>query len=390
MKKTRVLIVDDSALVRRALAEIISTAEDLEVVGSAADPVFAARKLEKLEPDVLTLDVELPNADGIAFLAEVMQRRPMPVVLISDVPARTPDLPQRALALGAADFIEKPQARVAEALKDHAREIVERIRRAARTARSAELTKSASRRDRLGPERARAAEARAAARAQSADAILSRRPAPRGVTEPLIALGASTGGTEALERLLSSLPGAMPPIVIVQHISRAFSESFAERLDACSAATVRQVVDGDLLEPGRVYVAPGDRHLVVTRQAGRYVAQLVDGPPVNRHRPSVDVLFRSVAQSAGARAIGVLLTGMGDDGARGLGELRESGASTIAQDEATSAVWGMPGEAVRRGAAAEVLPLDEIGLRLERLIRARIRGDGRESRPDAAGLEQAP
>jgi two-component system chemotaxis response regulator CheB len=352
----RVLIVDDSALVRKLLSEMLATARDIEVVGTAADPYAARERIKQLNPDVITLDVEMPRMDGITFLENLMRLRPMPVVMVSSLTQQGADVTLRALELGAVDFVAKPRIDVAGTLSDYADELIAKVKVAA----SARINPRANQ-----PRAVRPVDAR-----HSADAVLPAA-VPRRVlqtTERVIAIGSSTGGTEAIRELLQALPPDAPAIVISQHIPAAFSKPFAERMDRSSAMSVCQATDGQYILPGHVYIAPGDHHLLVERDGARYRCRLSDGPPVNRHRPSVDVMFRSVAQNVGPNALGVILTGMGDDGARGLKEMLEAGAATIAQDEASSVVWGMPGAAFKMGAAQQVLPLHRIPAELLRLL----------------------
>jgi two-component system, chemotaxis family, protein-glutamate methylesterase/glutaminase len=349
----KVLIIDDSALVRQMLTGILSDAGDIEVVGSAADPYIARDKIKKLKPDVLTLDVEMPRMDGLTFLGNLMRLRPMPVVMISSLTEQGADTTLQALELGAVDFVPKPKLDVSVGLRDYAEQIITKVRLAARA--------------RVRP---LAAPSRTISQRHSADAILPGAGPPRRhfrTTDRVIGIGASTGGTEAIKEVISALPADMPGIVISQHIPEAFSGPFARRVDSVSAMSVCEARDGQQLLPGHVYIAPGDRHLLVTRDGARYVCSLSDGPPVNRHRPSVDVMFRSLAQNAGPNALAVMLTGMGADGAEGMGEMRHAGARTLAQDEKSSVVWGMPGEVVKRGFAQEVLSLGKIAGRLVEL-----------------------
>jgi two-component system chemotaxis response regulator CheB len=348
MKKVRVLIVDDSALVRRLLTEIFATDRDIEVVGAANDPYMAREKIKQLNPDVITLDVEMPRMDGVTFLENLMRLRPMPVVMVSSLTQAGADVTLRALELGAVDFVTKPKADLAGSLANYAEEITTKVKAAAGARPRARTAPPPS----SGP-----------APRLSADAVLPGVPKRSSVlrtTEKIIAIGASTGGTEALRELVSALPPDAPAIVISQHIPAAFSGPFAQRLDKDSAMAVAEAQDGQYLLPGHVYVAPGDRHLIVERDGARYRCRLNDGPPVNRHRPSVDVMFRSVANSVGPNAVGIILTGMGDDGARGLKEMLDAGARTVAQDEQSSVVWGMPGSAVKLGAAELIQPLSRI------------------------------
>ena len=355
--RIRVLIVDDSALVRRILSEVLSADPALEVVGTASDAYVARDKIKQLNPDVLTLDVEMPKMDGVTFLRNLMRLRPMPVVMVSSLTEHGAEVTLDALAVGAVDYLPKPKIDIAATLTDYADELRAKIRSAA-AARVRPYTGAAS-----------APGVNGVAPRLGVDAVLARSSARRQfrTTERIIAIGASTGGTEAIKEVLVQLPADTPGIVITQHIPKAFSAAFARRMDACCQMTVYEAEDGQVILPGHVYIAPGDQHLLVVRDGARYVCRLDDGPPVNRHKPSVDVLFRSVAQQAGRNAVGVILTGMGKDGAVGLKEVREAGGPTIAQDEATSVVWGMPGEAVAIGAAAETLPLGQVAARLSAL-----------------------
>jgi two-component system, chemotaxis family, protein-glutamate methylesterase/glutaminase len=353
----KVLIVDDSALVRKLLTEMLTKDPDIEVIGTAADPYAAREKIKALNPDVCTLDVEMPRMDGVTFLENLMRLRPMPVVMVSSLTQQGADITLRALELGAIDFVAKPKIDVAGSLASYADELVAKVKVAA----SARVNARAS--------AARLASVQVDPR-RTADAVLpsSSRPRVLRTTERIIAIGASTGGTEAIREVLEALPPDAPAIVISQHIPAAFSRPFAERMNRCSQMSVCEAQDGQYILPGHAYIAPGDRHLLVVRDGARYLCRLSDGPHVNRHRPSVDVMFRSVAQNVGVNAIGLILTGMGDDGARGLKEMLEAGAPTIAQDEASSVVWGMPGAAYKIGAAQHVLPLHRIPVELLRLV----------------------
>ncbi|WP_369932740.1 protein-glutamate methylesterase/protein-glutamine glutaminase [Xanthomonas tesorieronis] len=343
----RVLIVDDSAVVRQMLTEILSRAPGVEVVGSAADPLLAREKIKRLNPDVITLDVEMPRMDGLAFLENLMRLRPTPVVMISSLTERGADTTLQALALGAVDFISKPKLDVARGLEEYAEEIVGKVKAAAK-AKVRALDRPAAPRP-----------AGNAVVAPSAVSTLKFR-----TTDRLIAIGASAGGTEALRVVLEGMPADAPAVVMTQHLPAGFSTAFADRLNRHSAMAVREASEGEAILPGHAYLPPGGKHLQVVRDGARWRCKIDDGPPVNRHKPAVDVLFQSVARNAGANAIGAVLTGMGDDGARGLLEMLQAGASTLVQDEATSVVWGMPGTAFRLGAAQEVLPLDRIAERL--------------------------
>ena len=353
------LIVDDSALIRQMLTEMINQDPQLEVVGVAQDPYIAREKIKHLNPDVLTLDVEMPRMDGITFLRNVMRLRPMPVVMVSTLTEAGADVTLEALELGAVDFVTKPKLDIAGKLQEYADELIEKIKIAA-------TARVRTRADQLVN--------RAPDPKLSADAVLQKNSAQHvttlRTTDKIIAIGASTGGTEAIREVLEHMPADSPGIVITQHIPPKFSTSFAQRMNNISAMTVYEAADGMQIVPGHAYIAPGDQHLIVERSGARYYCRLNDGPPVNRHRPSVDVLFRSVAQSVGPNAIGVILTGMGDDGARGLLEMKQAGAPTVGQDEASSVVWGMPGEAVKLGSVDTQLALGKIAAKLITLGRS--------------------
>ena len=354
-RRIRVLIVDDSALVRKLLTEMLGSAYDIEVVGSAPDAYSAREKIKSLNPDVLTLDVEMPRMDGVTFLRNLMRLRPMPVVMVSSLTDAGAEITLDALSIGAVDYLSKPKVDLAATLADYRDELLEKVRCAAR----ARIRAYEPKVDRG------AANSAVASPSLSADAVLQKAaPVKFRTTDRLIAVGASTGGTEAIKEFLMGMPPDSPGIVIAQHIPKAFSTPFAERMNRSCQLTVFEAQDGQQIMPGHAYIAPGDRHLLVVRSGARWICKLDDGPPVNRHKPSVDVLFRSVAQEAGYNAIGVILTGMGKDGAQGLLERRQAGSPTIAQDEATSVVWGMPGEAVAMGAAIEELPLQRIASRV--------------------------
>ncbi len=356
-RKIKVFCIDDSSMVRQLLTEIFSSQPDFEVVGTAPDAFIAREKIKQTNPDVLTLDVEMPRMDGLTFLRNLMRLRPMPVVMVSSLTEKGAEVTLDALAVGAVDFVAKPKLDVAGTLRDYSDELCSKVRMAAAATVRTYVGSSAS------PASA------AIAPKYGADAILAKASplTHMRTTDRLIAIGASTGGTEAIKEVLMGLPPDMPGIVITQHIPKAFSGPFAKRMDSMCALTVFEAENGQQIMPGHVYIAPGDQHLLVVRDGARYVCRLDDGVPVNRHKPSVDVLFRSVAQAAGRNAIGALLTGMGKDGAIGLKEMLEAGAHTIAQDETTSVVWGMPGEAVAIGAAQHVLPLDRVATKLSAL-----------------------
>jgi two-component system, chemotaxis family, protein-glutamate methylesterase/glutaminase len=349
-KKVRVLVVDDSAVMRQLLTEILESDPGIEVVGTAPDPYIARDKIKLLNPDVLTLDVEMPRMDGLAFLRNLMRLRPMPVVMCSSLTQKGAVVALDALALGAIDFVAKPVVDVVHGIKDAAQELISKVKVAAR-ARVRPLIETPMK---TVPER------------HDAGVVLPKRDAPThfATTGRIVAIGASTGGTEAIKEVLSHLPSDVPGVVIAQHIPRAFSGPFAVRMNSNSVLNVCEASDRQPILAGHVYIAPGDQHLMVVRDGARYQCRLSDGDLVNRHRPSVDVLFRSVAQSAGRNSIGVMLTGMGRDGAEGLKEMREAGAATIAQDEATSVVWGMPGAAFQMGAVQSLHPLAQIAERI--------------------------
>jgi len=353
IKKIRVLVIDDSALIRQLLPEILSQDDAIEVVGTASDPYIAREKIKQLNPDVLTLDVEMPKMDGITFLRNLMRLHPIPVVMVSSLTESGADLTLEALEIGAVDYVAKPKIDLSHSLGSYSDEIIGKVK----TAASARLRPISMAKD--------------VAVKQSADAVIESRKALSNfkTTDKLIAIGASTGGTEAIKDVLMGMPAAAPGIVITQHIPEQFSAPFAMRMDRATAMTVCEASDGQQILPGHVYIAPGKYHLLVERSGARYICRLNDGPPVNRHKPSVDVLFRSVAQNVGCNAISVLLTGMGDDGAKGMLEMREAGAPTIAQDEKTSVVWGMPGEAVKLGCVDQIVPLNAVASNLIRWMK---------------------
>jgi two-component system chemotaxis response regulator CheB len=346
MAKTRVLIIDDSALIRSLLTEIIGKQPDLEVIGTAPDPLVAREMIRALDPDVLTLDVEMPRMDGLDFLEKLMRLRPTPVVMVSTLTERGAEVTMRALELGAIDFVAKPKLGIASGMKELAVEICDKIRVAAQ----AKLHRHVSARP-------------AVSAAVSADKAAPER-FSRMSTEKLIAIGASTGGTEAIREVLVRLPPDCPGVLITQHMPAGFTRSFATRMNALSRIAVSEASDGERVLPGHAYIAPGDRHMRLAKSGSNYIIALDDTEPVNRHRPSVEVLFRSVATVAGRNALGVMLTGMGRDGATAMLEMRNAGSFNIAQDEATCVVFGMPREAIAAGAIDEILPITEIADRL--------------------------
>jgi two-component system chemotaxis response regulator CheB len=344
----KVMIVDDSALVRQVISQALSREPGIEVVATASDPVFAVDKLRACWPDVLIVDIEMPRMDGISFLRKIMTERPTPVIICSSLAESGAQATFDAMAAGAVTIITKPKAGLKAFLEDASNDIVQAVRTAAKAnlrALPRSGTAAAQHRPKL-----------------TADAVLpSGTPtAMARTTDQLIAIGTSTGGTQALEAILTRLPATCLGIVIVQHMPEKFTAMFAERLNSIGVIEVREARDGDRVMPGRALIAPGGRHMMLKRSGAQYLVEVVDGPLVNRHKPSVDVLFRSVAKFAGANALGIILTGMGDDGARGLKEMHDAGASTIAQDEASCVVFGMPREAIKLGAADQVMPLDNV------------------------------
>jgi len=344
-KKIRVLIVDDSAVVRQAMTEILSSDPHIEVIAVASDPFVAAERLSREIPDVITLDVEMPRMDGITFLKKLMSQHPIPVVMCSSLAGQGSDTALKALEYGAVDIIQKPLMGVKAFLEESRVIICDAVKAAAM-----------ARVRRIAPE------TRKVAPKLTADVILAK-PTSRAMletTEKVIVVGASTGGTEALRVFLEALPLDAPGIVIVQHMPENFTKSFASRLDGLCPITVKEAEDNDTVVRGRALIAPGNRHMLLKRSGARYYVEIKDGPLVCRHRPSVDVLFRATARYAGKNAVGVIMTGMGDDGAKGLLEMKQAGATTIAQDEHSCVVFGMPKEAIKLGAVDRVLPLESI------------------------------
>ncbi len=340
--RIKVVVVDDSALVRGLLSEIINRQADMACVGVAADPLQAREVIRSVNPDVITLDVEMPRMDGIDFLSRLMRLRPTPVVMVSTLTERGAEVTLRALELGAVDFVAKPKIGVADGLKRLADDITDKIRVAAHA-------------------QVHRLSAAPAAHAASSTPGAATSPLGRLSTEKLIFIGASTGGTEATRVVLTELPADMPGILITQHMPPGFTTSYAKRLDSLSRIRVKEAVDGERVLPGHAYLAPGGLHLSVERSGANYIARVRDGDAVNRHKPSVDVLFESAARAAGPNALGVMLTGMGADGALAMRAMRDAGSYNICQDEASCVVFGMPREAIRLGAAHEVLPLQQIG-----------------------------
>jgi two-component system chemotaxis response regulator CheB len=383
-RKIRVLVVDDSASVRQALKEILDSDPEIEVIGTAGDPFAAAERMRREVPDVITLDVEMPRMDGISFLDKLMQQHPLPVVVCSSLTGEGSQTAFAALAKGAVEVIEKPRNGTPREWKESQIHICDAVRAASR----ARLP--AARRPLNGAATVAARPGRATGTGAPRSASITHTPAPNGTraernthapkldasailpapepssramletTDTVVAIGASTGGTEALLAVLRALPPDAPGIVIVQHMPEKFTSQFAARLDGLCAISVKEARTGDTVMRGQALIAPGNHHLLLKRSGARYYVEVTDGPLVNRHRPAVDVLFRSTARYAGGNAIGVILTGMGDDGARGMLEMKQAGAFTVAQDEASCVVFGMPAEAIKRGGVDRVLPLDRI------------------------------
>lgn len=353
MKKIRVLIIDDSLLIRKVLTSVLSTAPDIEVVGAAEDPLVARDMIKELNPDVLTLDIEMPHMNGITFLRNLMRLRPMPVVMISTLTEHGAEATLEALALGAVDFVSKPKINAENTLADYSEEIISKVRVAANT--NVKALKSHDEPPHI---------------VKMMSAMQNIRAAHNTTSfTKLIALGSSTGGTEAIKVVMKNMPADSPPILITQHLPAAFSESFVQHIDAVTQMTASIPVNGQVVEWGNIYLAPGGLQMGVTRVNDKYIIQIDDSEPVNRHKPAVDVLFHSAAKCAKDNAVCVLLTGMGADGAVGMQAMKEAGAKTIIQDEASSVVWGMPGAAFKLGCADYVVPLDEIAAKILTLVK---------------------
>jgi len=361
-KKIRVLVVDDSALVRSMLSQIIDRQADMCCVGAASDPIVAREMIRNLDPDVITLDIEMPRMDGLDFLARLMRLRPMPVVMVSTLTERGADVTLKALELGAVDFVAKPKIGVSDGLRQLGDDITEKIRTAAR-ARVSRLQSAAPTASAAAAPTSHPAGAEAAAK-PAAGAALGRLS-----TEKIIFIGASTGGTEATRELLLGLPADAPAVMITQHMPAGFTKSYAARLNGLCRIRVAEAVNGERMLPGHAYIAPGGHHLAVERSGANYIARVFDGEPVNRHKPSVEVLFDSAARVVGRNALGVMLTGMGADGAKAMRAMRDAGSWNVAQDEATCVVFGMPREAIAHGATHEVLALQQIAPRLLEWLR---------------------
>ncbi len=337
MKKIQVLCVDDSALIRQLMTEIVNSHTDMEMVATAPDPLIARDLIKQHNPDVLTLDVEMPRMDGLDFLERLMRLRPMPVIMVSSLTSKGSEITLNALELGAVDFVTKPQLGLREGMLHYSDAIADKIRAASRARVSRHVPGAA-------PKRLNAS--------------------PMVGSEKIIAIGASTGGTEAIRQVLVPLPPTSPALLITQHMPPGFTRSFAERLNKLCQISVKEAEDGERVMPGHAYIAPGDIHMELARSGANYHIKLNDAPPMNRHRPSVDILFHSVARTAGSNAVGVILTGMGNDGAAGLLAMRKAGAKTLAQSEKTCVVFGMPREAIAAGAACDIVDLDNVSQKM--------------------------
>lgn len=352
MSRIRVLVVDDSALMRKLLTELLNSDPGIEVVGTAMDAYVARDKIKKLNPDVLTLDVEMPKMDGLSFLSNLMRLHPMPVVMVSSLTEKGADVTMRALDLGAVDFVSKPKLDLVHTLEDCALEITDKVKVASLACVDTLLLHASS------PD----------VHHSMRDTVVGMEPLGTGnqynTTDKIIAIGASTGGTEAIKEVLVKLRPDCPGVVITQHIPPLFSRSFAKRMNECSRLAVCEAEDGQQIRPGHAYIAPGDRHLLVVRDGARYRCKLSDGPAMNRHKPAIDILFGSVAETAAHNAVGVVLTGMGRDGAKGLRRMHNAGATTIAQDEQSSVIWGMPHAAIEEGGVDRILPLKQIAAKV--------------------------
>lgn len=356
MSKINVMLVDDSAVVRQVLQDVLSRDPGIHVMGAAADPLFALTRMEKQWPDVIVLDVEMPRMDGITFLKKIMAEHPTPVVICSTLTEKGAETTMNALAAGAVSIVTKPKVGLKSFLQDAASDITQAVKAAARA-------NVANLRPRAVP---------VVSPKLGADAVIPQATSAMSkTTEHIIAIGTSTGGTQALEVVLSALPSTAPGIVIVQHMPEKFTASFAQRLDSLCEIRVREAEHNDRVLPGQALIAPGGRHMLIKRSGAQYHVEVVDGPLVNRHKPSVDVLFRSVAKFAGKNAVGIIMTGMGDDGARGLKEIRDTGAPTVAQDEKSCVVFGMPKEAIALGAADKVMSLSAIPTEIMRYAHLR-------------------
>lgn len=350
--RIKVLIVDDSAVVRQVLSAVLSDDSQIEVIGAASDPVFAIARMQNNWPDVIVLDIEMPRMDGITFLKKLMAERPTPVVICSTLTEKGAETTMQAMSAGAISIVTKPKIGLKQFLQDDSENLIAAVKAAAQ----ANLKCLAPSATKAAPLLAVPMQAKL-----TADAILSAAShAMAETTDRVVAIGTSTGGTQALEAILAVLPRVCPGMVIVQHMPEKFTGAFAARLNSICQIEVREAVNGDRVLPGRALIAPGGKHMLLKRSGAIYQVEVVDGPPVSRHKPSVDVLFRSVAKCAGKNALGIIMTGMGDDGAKGMKEMHDMGAKTLAQDEDSCVVYGMPKEAVKLGAVDKILPLSDI------------------------------
>jgi two-component system chemotaxis response regulator CheB len=353
MPNVSVLVVDDSAVVRNVLSEIFNSAPGIELIAAVPDPIYAMKRMEMRWPDVIILDIEMPRMDGITFLKKIMDEHPTPVVICSTLTEKGAETTMNAMAAGAVDIVTKPKIGLKDYLSEQRRVFIDTVKSAA----CAKLGRMPAKKPVV-----KTGNTNNVAPKLTADAVMAppNSGAMSKTTESIVAIGTSTGGTQALESVLTQLPRVCPGIVVVQHMPEKFTHAFAERLNTICDVEVKEAENNDRVMPGRVLIAPGGMHMVLKRSGAQYCVEVIDGPLVSRHKPSVDVLFRSVAKSAGKNALGIIMTGMGDDGANGLLEMRQSGAETIAQDEASCVVFGMPKEAIKRGAAEKVVSLDEI------------------------------
>ncbi len=358
MKKIKVMVVDDSAVIRQVMKEIISSDPSLELCAAVADPVFAMARIKKIRPDVIILDVEMPRMDGITYLKKIMSEDPIPVVMCSTLTAGGSDTAIQAMSAGAIDIINKPKVKVKGYLEDESMMVIDVIKGAAK----ANLKKIKLLNTKLTESKPKL----------NADSVIaaSSNSAMAETTQKIIAIGTSTGGTQALEYVLSALPKTAPGIIVVQHMPEKFTAQFACRLNDISEITISEAKNNDRVLPGHALIAPGGKHMLLKRTGAQYRVEVTDGPLVSRHRPSVDVLFRSVAQNAGKNALGIIMTGMGDDGAVGMKEMHDAGSKTIAQNEATCVVYGMPKEAVKRGAVDDIVPIDDIAATITKFYNA--------------------
>lgn len=349
----KVLIVDDSAVVRSVLTDVLQRCRDIEVVAAVADPIFAMKRMEQVWPDVIVLDIEMPRMDGLTFLRKIMAERPTPVVICSTLTENGAETTFQAMSAGAVSIITKPKLGLRDFLEDSSNDVVDAVRAAAR-ARMANIRSSQP-------------STVSSVRSSVAPRLIEM---PMSTTQKVVAIGTSTGGTQALERIFTAMPAVCPGIVVVQHMPEKFTAMFAQRLNSLCRIEVREAQAGDRVLPGLALIAPGGRHMTLKKSGAHYTVQIMDGPPVNRHKPSVDVLFRSVASSAGVNAAGFILTGMGDDGARGLLAMRNAGSYTVAQDEESCVVFGMPKEAIAMNAVDRIIPLSQVADEIVRSVSA--------------------